>query len=96
MYCTYLTHVLKKKIVKCLRPCQAQNPDSGTRQKNNSSLGNTEKKQTFKLQPLTTMSHMDGVSEGQMSISPENGHTVNVWLWRTGATGCILVKPPST
>lgn len=32
----------------------------------------------FKVVPLTTMSHMHGVSAGQMSVSPENGDTVKV------------------
>lgn len=32
----------------------------------------------FRVAPLTTKSHVEGVSAGQMSISPENGDTVKV------------------
>lgn len=47
----------------------------------------------FNVVPLTTMSIMELVSWGQMSVSPENGHTVKISL--QDSTGCMLVKPPS-
>lgn len=50
----------------------------------------------FRVLPLTTMSHMEGVSAGQISVSPENGDTVRIWLQGTGSDGCMLLKPPST
>lgn len=50
----------------------------------------------FSVTPLTTMSNMEFLSLGQMSVSPEKGHTVNISLQDMGRSGSILVKPPST